>query len=179
MKRIKGLLFLLAGLAAGVLLGLTVLNAVPGRNNSARPSPPATGKSVQDFTLLDINGQSVRLSALRGKPVVVNFWATWCVPCREEMPLLGRSADQLKDRVVFLTINNDEQANVVREFMDELSIQMPALLDPGGKINELYYVQSYPNTFFIDSDGVLRAQHIGQLDESLLNRGLEAVKIIP
>lgn len=179
MKRAKGLLFLLIGLAAGVLLGLMVIYAVPGANRGSKPAPPATGKTVQDFSLQDLDGKSIQLSGLRGKPVVINYWATWCAPCREEMPLLNRYAERLKDQVAFLAVNNDEGATVVRDYVDKLGIQFTVLLDPGGKINALYYVQSYPNTFFIDSNGVLRAQHIGQLDEALLVRGLEAVEIKP
>ena len=179
MKRLKGLLFLLAGLAIGVSLGLTVINAVPGVTRSAKPAPPATGKTVQDFALQDIGGKSLQLSSLRGKPVIINFWATWCVPCRDEMPLLNHSANLLKDKALFIAVNNDEESAVVRDYVSSLAIQFPVLLDPGGKINALFYVQSYPNTFFIDSNGVLRAQHIGQMDEALLTRGLEAVDIKP
>lgn len=179
MLRVKGLLFLLAGLAAGVLLGLTVLYAIPAASRTARPAPPATGKTIQDFSLQDIDGKNIRLSSLQGKPVIINFWATWCIPCREEMPLLSRYANDLKGKAVILAVNNDEDASLVREYIGKLGIQFPVLLDSGGRINALYYVQSYPNTFFIDSDGVLRAQHIGQLDEALLVRGLEAVEIKP
>ncbi len=170
---------MLAGLTIGVLLGLTVLNSVPGVTRAAKPAPPATGKTIQDFALHDINGKSLQLSSLRGKPVVINFWATWCVPCRDEMPLLNDYANQLKNKVILIAVNNDEDSALVRDYVTSLAIQFPVLLDPGGKINSLFYVQSYPNTFFIDSNGVLRAQHIGQMDEALLKRGLEAVDIKP
>lgn len=179
MKRLKGLFILLAGLAAGVLMGMTVIYAIPAASRAQKPAPPATGKTVQDFVLQDLNGSSIRLSSLRGKPVVINFWATWCVPCRDEMPLLSRFSNNLKEKAVFIAINNDEETPVVREYVSKLGIQFPVLLDPGGKINALFYVQSYPNTFFIDSAGILRAQHIGQMDETLLARGLEAVEIKP
>jgi len=179
MQRYKGPLFLLGGLAAGILLGLAVLFAVPSRLDMSRPAPPATGKSVPDFTLQDVDGKSRSLKSMRGTPLVINFWATWCAPCRQEMPLLNDYAKKLTGRVEFWAVNNDEASSVVQPFVASMSISFPVLLDPGGKINGLYYVQSYPNTLFIDSNGILRAQHIGQLNEALLIRGLEAVEVKP
>ena len=179
MQRLKGLLILAACLIAGVLLGLIILYSVPNARSSQRPAPPSTGKSVPSFTLQQLGGASLSLSDLKGKPVVINFWATWCPPCREEMPLLDTYAARLQGRAIFIAINDDEDLQVVSPYVHQAGLKFPILLDPGGKINALFYVQSYPNTFFIDSDGILRAQHIGQMDETTLKRSLEALDIKP
>ena len=179
MRRVKGILILGAGMLAGILLGYIVLVSVPNVTNSQRNVPPATGKPVPVFTLNQLTGSQVSLSELKGKPVVINFWATWCPPCREEMPLLNQNATRLQGKVVFIAINDDEDASVVGQYVRQVGLNFPILLDPGGKINGLYFVQSYPNTFFIDSEGILRAEHIGQMDEPTLVRGLEAIDIKP
>lgn len=179
MKNLKGFFFLGAGLLVGILFGAVVYWSAPHISLPGKPPPPASGKSVQDFSLTDLEGKIVRLSDFQGKPVIVNFWATWCPPCREEMPLLVHTAAKLKGQAVFLTVDDDEDLSLVRNFVDQNRINIPVLLDPGGKINALYYVDSYPVTFFLDSQGILRAQHIGQLDELTLSRSLEAVGIKP
>ena len=179
MKKFKGLLFLGAGLLVGVLFGAAVLWSVPPSNQPGRPPPPATGKAVPDFVLSGIDGKSVHLKDYQGKPVVINFWATWCPPCRAEMPLLSQTSAKLQDRVIFLAVDDDEDPAQVKNFVEQGRIIIPVLLDPGGKINALYYVESYPITLFLDSQGILRAQHIGQLDEQTLLRNLEAVGIKP
>lgn len=179
MERFKGLLFLGGGLLIGILLGIGALWGAGNMKSTDRLSPPTSGKQVPDFNLKTMDGKSVRLADLKGKPVVINFWATWCPPCKVEMPLLEQASRQFGDRVVFLAVDDDEDLNTVQSFARQAGVSFPVLLDPNGKINQLYFVQSYPNTFFIDSDGILRAQRIGQLDEAILGRNLEAVGIKP
>ena len=179
MRRVKRFLILGAGLLAGILMGSAVLFSVPNATTALRPAPPSTGKPVPGFTLQLLSGSSLSLSELKGKPVVINFWATWCPPCREEMPLLNTYAAKLQGKAVFIAINDDEDGSVVSPYVRQVGLNFPILLDPGGKINALFYVQSYPNTFFLDSDGILRAQHIGQMDEPTLLRSLEALEIKP
>jgi cytochrome c biogenesis protein CcmG, thiol:disulfide interchange protein DsbE len=178
MEKFKGPLILAGGLLFGLLLGAMVLWG--GGSSQGSPSaPPAAGKSVPDFTLTSLDGKRVHLSELKGKAVVINFWATWCPPCREEMPLLEVAAKKYQDQVLFLAVDDNEDQAQVRDYIQKMGLDLTVLLDPDGKINELYFVQSYPNTFFIDADGILRAQRVGQLDEAILRRNLEAIGINP
>jgi thiol-disulfide isomerase/thioredoxin len=126
-----------------------------------------------------VDGESLRLSDLRGKVVALNFWATWCAPCRLEMPDLQERARQFPDRLAVVGVNFDETAEDVAAFRDELGLDFPLLLDPDSAVQRLYRVLGYPTTFFIDEEGTIRIQHIGlmspgQLDAYLEELGLTA-----
>jgi peroxiredoxin len=132
-----------------------------------------------DFVLQTVDGEQIRLSDLRGKVVAVNFWATWCAPCRLEMPDLQVRADRFRDRLVVLGVNFGETAEEVAAFREEIGVDFPLLLDPKADVQGLYRVLGYPTTFFIDEAGTIRFQHIGlmsggQLDEYLQEMGLSA-----
>jgi thiol-disulfide isomerase/thioredoxin len=177
-SRFKGVLFLGGGLLLGLFLAAAALFMfAPAAKRSA--TPPATGKTVPDFTLRSIDGGEVKLADLKGTPVVINFWATWCPPCQGEMPLLDSTARRLNGKVVFLAIDYDEKAGDVEAYAATNGLSLPILLDPGGKVAERFYVFNFPTTFFIDSEGVLRAQHIGQLDAPLLDQYLETAGYSP
>jgi cytochrome c biogenesis protein CcmG, thiol:disulfide interchange protein DsbE len=176
--RFKGVLFLGVGLLVGVLVASVFLfSFAPGGllNNP----PPATGKTVPEFSLRTVQGGEVKLADLQGKPVVINFWATWCPPCREEMPMFEKMARSLQGKVVFLAVDYDEDLKVVADYVRQNGLSLPILLDPGGVINDRYYIRSFPTTFFVDSKGILRAQHIGGLDEALIYQYLEAAGYQP
>ena len=169
MSRNKGILFLVGGLLLGIGLGWIVLKSA-SQSTAALPrvDPPSTGAKLADFEVETLSGTKIKLSDLKGKPVVLNFWASWCPPCREEMPLMQSYAKKLDGQVAFVGLNYGEDPVTVQKFVTDLKITFPVWLDQNGKISNLYYVADYPNTFFIDSEGVLRAQHIGQLSENLL-----------
>jgi peroxiredoxin len=130
-----------------------------------------------DFTLTDLQGKSWHLRDLRGKVVLVNFWATWCPPCRKEMPDLQALSDKYKDQgLVVLSISDEEMAKV-SPFIAEHKISYPVLLDPGRKVNELFQVEGIPKSFVYDRDGKLVAQSIdmrtrGQFQQMLAQAGL-------
>ena len=113
-----------------------------------------------DFTLTDLKGKSWTLSELRGKVVVVNFWATWCPPCRKEMPDLEALYNRFKDQGLVVLAISDEDAAKVRPFVAERQVTYPVLLDPGRKVNDLFQVEGIPKTFVYDRDGKLVAQSI-------------------
>lgn len=180
MSRLRAVLFLSGGLLVGLVAGgLLLYNRAGNFIAAQKPPPPATGAEMADFALEGLNGKQYRLSDLRGKPVVLNFWATWCPPCRVEMPLFEGYSKKYKDQVTIIGVNYAEDRATVQNFIEDRKISFPIWLDPAGKVSDLYYVQSYPNTFFIDEEGVLRGQHIGQLDEALMDRYLEALGILP
>jgi len=113
-----------------------------------------------DFTLTELNGKTRTLKELRGKVVVVNFWATWCPPCRREMPDLETLYKQFKDQGLVILAISDEDADKVRPFIAEQKVTYPILLDPGRKVNDLFQVEGIPKTFVYDRSGKLVAQSI-------------------
>ncbi|MFN2222611.1 MAG: TlpA disulfide reductase family protein [Candidatus Promineifilaceae bacterium] len=129
------------------------------------------GDTAYDFTLDDLDGRPVSLSDFRGRPVVVNFWATWCAPCRLEMPVFEKIYEQHQDDgLAILALNQSEQAAVARDFFyDEMGLTFTPLLDKNSDISALYGSYSVlPSTFFIDADGKVVAIHRGPLTEGLM-----------
>lgn len=113
-----------------------------------------------DFTLADIEGKPWTLSALRGKVVLVNFWATWCPPCRKEMPDLEGLYERFKDQGFVILAISDEDAAKVKPFIAQRNIAYPILLDPGRKVNDLFVVEGIPKSFIYDRGGKLVAESI-------------------
>ena len=113
-----------------------------------------------DFTLTDLQGKTWHLADLRGKVVLVNFWATWCPPCRKEMPDLQALYDNYKDQGFVVLSISDEGTAKVAPFIKERNITYPVLLDPGRKVNELFEVEGIPKSFVYDREGSLVAQSI-------------------
>ncbi len=113
-----------------------------------------------DFTLTDLHGQPWSLKSLEGKVVLVNFWATWCPPCRKEMPDLESLYLKFKDQCFVVLSISDEEAAKVSPFITERKITYPVLLDPGRKVNELFQVEGIPKSFVYDRSGKLVAQSI-------------------
>ena len=113
-----------------------------------------------DFTLTDLQGKTWTLKELKGKVVLVNFWATWCPPCRKEMPDLNTLYRRFKDQGFVILAISDEEADKVKPFIAERNISYPVMLDPGRKVNELFQVQGIPKSFVYDREGKLVAQSI-------------------
>jgi peroxiredoxin len=131
-----------------------------------------------DFTLADLQGAKHTLKQLRGKVVLVNFWATWCPPCRKELPDLETLYTRFKDRGLVILAISDEDAGKVKPFIAARDIQFPILLDPGRKVNQLFQIEGIPKTFVYDRAGKLVAQSIDmrtmrQFQEMLSRAGLE------
>jgi peroxiredoxin len=113
-----------------------------------------------DFTLTDLEGKSWTLQSLHGKVVLVNFWATWCPPCRKEMPDLDALYRKFKDKGLVVLAISDEEVVKVKPFLAERNLAFPILLDPGRKINDLFRIDGIPKTFIYDREGTLAAQSI-------------------
>ena len=131
-----------------------------------------------DFTLPDLQGNSWHLKGLRGKIVLVNFWATWCPPCRKEMPDLQALYEKYKDQGFVILAISDEESAKVTPFISEHKIGYPILLDPGRKVNDSFFVQGIPKSFVFDRGGKLVAQSIdmrtrGQFQAMLAEAGLQ------
>ncbi len=194
-RRFRPARYLGAGLLLGLALGAAVFFGFPSGDEAAgaaRPAAtdpasgavsglpaaqsaaaPVVGAPAPDFELTELDGAAVRLSDLRGQVVALNFWATWCTPCRDEMPLLEAALERYGSKgLAILAIDADEPASLVADFRDELGLSLPLLLDPGGEVQQLYRVRGYPTTYFIDRDGIIQVQHMGILSEGQLERYL-------
>ena len=117
-------------------------------------------RQAADFTLTDLTGQSWTLKSLRGKVVLVNFWATWCPPCRKEMPDLDALYGRFQGQGLVILAISDEDAAKVKPFIAERRFTYPILLDPGRKVHELFSVQGIPKSFVYDRQGKLAAEAI-------------------
>jgi peroxiredoxin len=113
-----------------------------------------------DFTLTDLQGKSWNLRNLRGKVVLVNFWATWCPPCRKEMPDLEMLYNKFKDQGFVVLAISDEESAKVAPFISERKISYPVLLDPGRKVNDAFIVDGIPKSFVYNREGKMVAQSI-------------------
>ena len=127
---------------------------IQAASTAAGPAP--------DFTLKSNSGKNIKLSELRGQVVMINFWASWCGPCRQEMPLL----DQLYQRYqpmgfTLLGVNVEEDSSAADKILKEIPVSFPVLYDNKSKVSESYQVQAMPSTFLIDRDGKLRYLHKG------------------
>ena len=135
---------------------------------------PVAGRPAPDFTLQTVAGETVTLSDLRGQVVVLNFWATWCPPCRAEMPALQEVYDARRaDGLMVLAIDQNEPADLVASFRDEFKLTFPLLLDPGYAVSDRYRIGVLPTTFFIDRGGVIRDVVLG----GPMNRALIESKV--
>lgn len=138
-------------------------------------SPSSTGEGqAPDFFLSTLDGRRVRLADFRGHPVLINFWATYCTPCRAEMPLLQRMADQYP-KLVLLLVDERDSTPAARTFATELHIHSAVLLDIDGKAADLYRIPGLPTTIFVRTDGTVEGRYIGQTTEQILQPHIAAI----
>ncbi|MGB1250080.1 MAG: TlpA family protein disulfide reductase [Candidatus Promineifilaceae bacterium] len=137
----------------------------------------AIGYTAPDFQLTSLDAEIIQLAQKQGKPILLNFWATWCGPCRAEMPALQRISAEFSETALVIGVNQGEQTLPVIEFANEFGISYPILLDQDNTISRLYRVRSLPTTYFIDANGVIRNQLIGTASEAVLSSRLENLLI--
>jgi len=153
----------IAGRGQVVLLEGTGFFWEADRAPKGREESPSLGYLAPDFTLFDLEGRAITLSELEGKPVLLNFWATWCPPCRAEMPALQEFHERYGDQVTLLGINWAEDPETVRRFLERYGITYPNVLDRQGKAFVLYRLTGIPTTFFLDEERVVRGVWLGPL----------------
>jgi cytochrome c biogenesis protein CcmG/thiol:disulfide interchange protein DsbE len=171
------------GRVNGVVLALGLVIVVPlvallgsGFGNDPRAVPSVlVGKPAPGFTLRDLNGTPVSLEALRGRPVVLNFWSTWCQPCRLEHPLLQDAARAWPD-VAFLGVVYNDEAEKCRRYLDKAGSAYPALIDPDGRVAIDYGVAGVPETFIVAPDGTIAHKHVGPLHGAQLRAYLTPLR---
>jgi peroxiredoxin len=152
------------------LLGVAIVQAMDKKAEPENVSQEAAnmgglkvGAKAPDFELKTLAGDTVKLSDLKGKKVMLNFWATWCPPCKAEMPAMEEFHKEAGDDVVILAVNIDPHLDV-KAFVDENKITFPIPLDEEDKVNEAYQVLSIPTTYFIDTKGNIGNKYIGAMN---------------
>lgn len=138
---------------------------------------PVVGSLAPDFELQDINGELVSLSAHRGQPVLVNFWATWCPPCLLEMPTIQSRYEMHYPELVVLAVDYGETVEDVSAYVDGAGLTFDPLLDRRGMVTQLFQVRGNPTSFFIDSDGVIQVVHIGMMTEEQIDNYLQKIGV--
>jgi peroxiredoxin len=142
-------------------------SVTPTVNTEKNPSVeigPQVGKLAPDFTYRNPAGNRISISSLRGSWIILNFWATWCGPCKYEMPLLQALAndkEKAEKGLTLLTISSGETAETVQDFLKKTGYSFPVLLDSQYQITYAYYVRAYPTTFFIGQDGIIKLIKVG------------------
>jgi cytochrome c biogenesis protein CcmG, thiol:disulfide interchange protein DsbE len=184
-----GYWILAGGLLVGLLAGLLVFTGLPAQlpwvhaptttpgGPVATPAPaPVAGAPAPDFTLTNLAGQPVKLSSLRGQVVLINFWATWCIPCRAEMPAIQQAYNAHKGQgFTVLAVNLNESRQDVQSYVTSLNVNFPVLLDAGDSISNLYRVRGYPTSFFIDRSGTVAIENVGMMTDAQLAGNLAKV----
>lgn len=183
---------IIAVVLVGVIAGASVLYnkfsddyvITPPVQTTAENTPSEHSKdendySAPDFTVLDYNGNQVKLSDFKGKPVVMNFWATWCFYCKEEMPDFNDAFKKYPD-VEFLMINATdgyrETVESAKKYIEDENFDFNVYFDTNGEAVKAYYVSGFPATFFIDENGNLVTYANGMLDYDSLEKGIELIR---
>jgi len=137
---------------------------------------PVVGHLAPDFTLTTLSGEDVTLSDFRGRqPVVLNFWATWCPPCRAEIPFFQSASRKYNGQVVVLGVDDGEPRTTVAPFVTEMGMTYPVPLDSESVVSRRYRVNSLPSTYFIGRDGLVQHVHIGIINQAVLEAQIEAL----
>jgi thiol-disulfide isomerase/thioredoxin len=175
------ILLLLAALFGTVWIVMSRESLLQASGPITLTEAPIVGHPAPDFTLQTAVGQTVVLSEITnqagstGKPVVINFWASWCAPCRVEMPSLQQASITYNGRVAFIGINQGEDFSAITDFGSEYNVTYPLLNDPDNRVNRLYEVNSLPTTVFVDQNGIVREVVIGILSEAVLQDRVESM----
>ena len=146
-----------------VILAILILGLlITGYTACSEPSVARVGAAAPNFKLNNLDGQPVSLNDFKGKPVLINFWATRCPPCRSEMPYIQEIYEGWSGKgLVLLAINIGESPSQAKDFMQSQNLSLPVLLDRKGKVAQKYNIQGIPTTFFIDKNGIIQVKIIG------------------
>ena len=176
---------ILLGLGVGIVIFFGFLKddtapKVSDLNQESVPQPvPSLDAPAPGFELTSLTGESIQLADYGGKPILLNFWATWCAPCRLEMPAFQSRFDKYQGELAVVAVNNAESPEDVQAFVDELNLTFDILLDPEAEVQRLYLVRGYPTSVLIDANGIIRIQHIGLMTEDQLDSYLQELGVEP
>ena len=177
MSNFKSYKFLIALAVTGLVLALGVavflimqgnaINQFSGNSTESKEVAP-------NFTLTLLDGNSFQLSDYKGKPVLINFFASWCLPCREEMPVLEKIVRKYQPQgVVFLGIAVDDTEEKMKDFIKRYDVTVPVGLDKSTEIQKSFSLYGIPSTYFIDKEGAINYFHAGAVTEDLLKHELD------
>ena len=159
------------------LAAAALLLALSSCTQEKMAPPEQKPKPAPQFSLQNLKGKPVTLADLKGKPAIVNFWATWCAPCVEELPMLDTfyRAKKSDTGLTVVAINIKESQKIVEEFVATNGYSLVTLLDETGKVSEDFQVFGLPTTFFINADGDIVFTHMGLLTKELIYAGFEKI----
>lgn len=151
--------------------------AEPSSQQSGPPPNPKEGFTAPDFTLDLLDGGQLTLSELRGHPVVLNLWASWCLPCRSEMPAIEKVYQSNKEAgliVIGLNLTSQDSESDIRAFAQELALTFPIALDRDGSVRDRFQLLGLPTTYFIDQSGIIRSVVVGgPMSEATIQSNVE------
>lgn len=160
------------------LLWIGFSRVTDNSTTSGKIPAPQPGFLAPEFSLEDMNGEKVSLASLRGRPVLLNFWASWCPPCRSEMPAMQELFAEYEDQgftILAVNATNQDDLADMKRFVEGNQLQFPILLDQTGSAGNLYNIQSLPTSFFINQDGIVEDLVIGGMSEALLRIRVKAL----
>lgn len=168
-RQFAGLLVATALVAVAIWQGVATSPTSDSSVLSGRSGAPATG-----FTLKNVTNPAevISLRTFRGQPLVINFWASWCVPCRLEMPLLEKAYRAEAGKVAFLGIDTNDTSSAARKFLTQVHVTYPTAFDPNGSVATSYGLFGLPTTYFISPEGKILGRHIGQMSAATLKAAL-------
>ena len=171
----QGLIALMALLLV-VGSGWIAATRVTDTSQAGLPPAPQVGHPAPDFTLTTTDGETVTLSELRGKPVLLNFWATWCPPCRAEMPHIQSAFEEYEEAgLLILAVDQQESRAEVLAFAQAFGLTFPLALDTTGQVGMTYLARALPTSYFIDREGIIRDKFIGPMTLPILEDRLNAI----
>jgi cytochrome c biogenesis protein CcmG/thiol:disulfide interchange protein DsbE len=168
------------GLVVLIVVLLAVGVSLRPRSSGGTGPAPIVGREAPNFSLNDTTGRIVSLSTFRGRPVLLNFWATWCIPCRTEMPLINRAYEAHRKDLRVLAVDLQEPSSDVNHFARSYHLAFTPLLDSSGSVSDLYRLSPNgpkPVTFWVDRSGKIRFIHYGQMDQTDISTGLKKVAL--
>jgi len=181
-------------ISVGVLIGmgvgiLFISGLVLATNSFSQPKAgmieevdsddaPQVNAPAPDFELENLTGDKKHLADYQGKVVVLNFWATWCGPCKDEMPFFQEISEKYASEIAVLAVNNQETVDKVSPFVEELGLTYEILMDNDGGVAMQYQVIGFPTTYFIDPNGIIKFLHVGVLTEEQLDGYLNLLGVI-
>ena len=165
---------LLVGLIIAAVLVAILFSGLGKNPNEIRS--PLVGKPAPSFALREVGtGRTVDVTQFKGKPMVINFWATWCAPCWDEHPVLVANARMMQSEVQFLGVVFQDEEDKILGFLNQRGSSYPTVVDDAGKTAIAYGVGGIPETFFVDASGVIRAKYSGPMTTDILRDHLRNV----
>lgn len=176
-KIIIAAVVIVAALVGGLFLFKHISKNYSASSNTenASSSLESVNHAAMDFTVYDGDGKAVSLSSLKGKSVVVNFWADWCPPCVSELPHFQKAYKEYDD-VVFMMVNIDSTPDYIKPFLDKQGYDFPVYYDSDSSASDAYGLSTIPRTIFVNPEGELVKTQIGMIDETTLNETIERIR---